>query len=131
VQRIPRGATDLFVEVARIGRSVDGFLAERRRISSPLLKVKSFEQAMTWTDRLETLRRTVEARRAELVATLPGFNAAWETAPPPGDPKRPSALPLARIEELYRALSFVTRWSEQLQERLVQLSLPPEDGGQS
>jgi hypothetical protein len=31
-------------------------------------------------------------------------------------------LPLGRLEELYRLFGYFARWSEQIQERVVQLS---------
>ncbi len=33
------------------------------------------------------------------------------------------ALPLDRLEQIYRLLGYFARWSEQLQERIFQLSL--------
>jgi hypothetical protein len=32
-------------------------------------------------------------------------------------------LPLERLEQLYRAMSYVARWTEQVQERIVQLAM--------
>jgi hypothetical protein len=44
------------------------------------------------------------------------------TAPPVGASNRREALPLARLEQIYWGVSYLSRWSEQIQERLVQLS---------
>jgi hypothetical protein len=49
------------------------------------------------------------------------LNAAWATAPAESEVRR-AALPLARLEQLYRTFSFLGRWIGQLQERVVQLA---------
>jgi hypothetical protein len=65
----------------------------------------------------------VNAKRDELVAELQQLNAVWAAAPAPGSPERAGALPLERLEQLYRAMSYVARWTEQVQERIVQLAM--------
>lgn len=123
VQPLPAETMDLFGRVAQLGRNVDDFIAERAKVSSPLLRVQMFERGQQWTDELNALQQEIGAEREKLVAELKAMNAAWETAPPIGSPGRPSALPLDQLEEIYRAFSFVTRWTAQLQERVVQLSV--------
>lgn len=123
IQRIPPGTMDLFVEVGQLCRDVDGFLTEKAGVSSPLLKVKIFERGMEWTDRLSALQQKISAKRDELNAELSSLNARWESAPPVGDPARRDALPLERLEQLYRIFSYIARWSEQIQERVVQLAM--------
>src|SRR5690242_19839859 len=49
IQRIPPGTMDLFVEVGQLCRDIDGFLVERGRVSSPMLKVRMFEKGLEWT----------------------------------------------------------------------------------
>jgi hypothetical protein len=65
----------------------------------------------------------VNAKRDELVAELQQLNAVWAAAPAPSSPERVGALPLERLEQLYRAMSYVARWTEQVQERIVQLAM--------
>src|SRR5690242_3412805 len=119
IQRIPPGTMDLFVEVGQLCRDVDEFLAGRAKVTSPLLKVKTFEQGMEWTEKLQVLQQRVNARRDELAAELKRMNAAWESAPAVGSAERAAALPLERLEQIYRVLSYIARWSEQIQERTV------------
>ena len=64
VQRIPPGTMDLFIEVGQLCRDVDAYLAQRSKITSPLLKVKSFEQGMEWTDKLQALASSASTRSA-------------------------------------------------------------------
>jgi hypothetical protein len=123
VQRIPPGTMDLFMEVGQRCRDVDAFLAERAKVTSPLLKVGMFQKSMDWTETLASLQHRVNAKRDDLLAELKTMNAVWETAPPIGSPERAAALPLERLEQLYRVLSYVSRWTEQIQERVVQLAM--------
>jgi hypothetical protein len=123
IQRLPPGTMNLFMEVGQRCRDVDAFLAERARVSSPLLKVQLFQKGMEETEALQALLKGVNVKREELLTELQGMNAAWESAPPVGAPQRAAALPLARLEEIYRVLSYTSRWTEQIQERLVQLAL--------
>jgi hypothetical protein len=122
IQRIPPGTMDLFVEVGQLCRDVDAFIPERAKVTSPLLKVQMFQQGMEWTDKLQALQQRINAKRDELAAELQQMNAAWESAPPLGSPERVPALPLERLEQIYRVFSYIARWSEQIQERLVQLA---------
>lgn len=122
IQRIPPGTMELFTEIGQVCREADAFLAERRGVESPMLKVRLFQQGMAWVGRLQALQARVNARGEALEEELRGLNPAWDTAPPPGHPERTARLPLARLEELYRGLSYVARWSAQIQERLVQLA---------
>jgi hypothetical protein len=55
-----------------------------------------------------------------LLAELAAMNPAWESAQAAGVDR--AGLPLERLEEIYRRLSYLARWSEQIQERTVQLS---------
>jgi hypothetical protein len=122
VQRIPPGTMDLFVEVGQICRDVDAFLAQQKNVTSPLLKVQMFERGMEWTDKLQALQQRIIAKRDELAGELQQMNAVWESAPTIGSPERIAALPLERLEQIYRVFSYIARWSEQIQERNVQLA---------
>ena len=122
VQRIPPGTMDLFVEVGQLCRDVDSFIVERARVTSPLLKVQMFERGMEWTDKLQALQQRINAKRDELSTELQQMNAVWDSAPAVGSPERAAALPLERLEQIYRVFSYVARWSEQIQERNVQLA---------
>jgi hypothetical protein len=123
IQRIPPGTMDLFVEVGQMCRDADAFLAERAKVTSPMLRVKLFEQGLEWVDKLNQVQGHVNAKREELLKELEGLNEVWAKAPPVGAPDRPGALPLERLEQIYRILSYVNRWSGQIQERQVQLAM--------
>ncbi len=122
IQRIPPGTMDLFVEIGQACRDADAFLLQRNRVTSPLLKVQFFERGQALVEQLQALQQKVNAARSALEGELQELNPVWEKAPPPGDPERADLLPIERLEEIYRVLSYTTRWAEQVQERLVQLA---------
>lgn len=124
IQRIPPGTMDLFVEVGQTCRDVDEFLARRGAVTSPMLKVKLFREGMEWVERLKALSGRVRQREEALGGELRGMNAAWETAEAEGlsGEARRERLRLGRLEEVYRVLSYVSRWTEQIEERLVRLA---------
>jgi DnaJ-domain-containing protein 1 len=123
IQRIPPGTMDIFVAVGEACRSVDAFLAERQAVQSPMLKVRLFQQGLDWTDRLKSLQQRVQQQATALDEELRTLNQAWLSAAAVGSPERVAGLPLGRLEEIYRVLSYVSRWTGQIQERLAQLAV--------
>lgn len=121
VHDIPAAAADVFLEVARLCRDVESFLAERAKVTSPLLRVQMFERSQEWTDRLNMWQQQLRTRSEALMDELKRMNAHWERAPDVPATDRAESLPLDRLEDMYRALSFMTRWAGQIQERVVQL----------
>ena len=123
VQQLPAGTMELFVEVGEICRQVDAFLVEKAKVTSPLLKVQWFEKGMQWIDVLNALRQKILSKHGEIIGELTAMNSVWESAPSPGTELRRATLPLQRLEQIYRALSFIASWTAQIEERLVPLSL--------
>jgi len=123
IQRIPPGTMDLAMEIGQTCREVDDFMVARAKVSSPMLKVQVFQRGMEWTDKVTALQQKVNAKLDELMAELQTMNRVWESAPALGTPGRAAALSLDRLELIYRALSYIGRWTQQLQERLVQLAI--------
>ena len=121
IQSTPTELTDLFFAVGQLCRDVDFFLLEKGRANSPLLKVKMFRRAMEWTNQLNALQTRLRAKRGEVETELQALNDAWLAAPSEPEARR-AALPLARLEPLYRTFSFLSRWAGQLQERVVTLA---------
>jgi DnaJ-domain-containing protein 1 len=118
LQRVPQDLMDAFMEVGKLCRDADAFLAERGRVSSPLLKAQMFERGQGWTDKLMALQRQLNVKRDELVAELRSIDTAWESTRQEGV----RAATLARLEQLSRLFGFFERWASQVQERIVQLS---------
>jgi len=122
IQKIPPGTMDLFVEVGQTCRDADAFIAEKSKVTSPLLKVQLFERGHEWVEKLNSLQQKINLKRDELSNELRELNIVWQNAPAIGSPERATKLPLKRLEQIYRVFSYIARWSEQIQERVVQLS---------
>jgi len=123
VQRVPALAMDLFSQVGQLCRETDQLLAGRGQVTSPLLKVQSFERGLELADRISKLQGVLAKEMEAIEAQLQTFNHAWAAAPAVGSPERAGRLPLDRVESLYRECSFLARWRGQLQERFVRLTL--------
>ena len=121
IQSTPPELTDLFFAVGQLCRDVDFFLLEKGRANSPLLKVKMFRRAMEWTNQLTALQQRLNTKRGELEVQVQVMDETWSAAPAEPAARR-AVLPLARLEQLYRTFSFLSRWAGQLQERMVQLA---------
>lgn len=123
IESVPPEWMDGFMEVGQLCRAVDAFLAEQAKVTSPLIKVQRFQQAMEWTDKLNalggSLNATLEAATGELLL----LNEAWSSAPAVSDGTRANALPLDQLERAFRTVSFVSRWIAQLRERVVRLAI--------
>jgi DnaJ-domain-containing protein 1 len=118
VQTFPSELLDLSLEVARLGREADAFLAKRAGITSPLLQVQMFERGQECAEQLGQLQRTINARQETAINDVKTLDGQWETGGGSG-----RGVELERLEELYRRLSYLTRWSGQVQERIVQLAM--------
>jgi len=122
LQSVPADTMDLLMETGETCRQTDQFLTAKSRAASPLAKAQMFEQALEWTTRLQALQERIQLRRDQLLAESRAMNDTWNAAPPAPSPARAGALPLRRLEELARTLSYIARCAGQIQERLAQLS---------
>ena len=113
---------NLSLETGQLCRQADQFLAARAKVESPLLRAQSFAKGLEWTNRLRALQSQIQLRRDELLAELQKMNTIWSSAPPAPSPARAQALPLARLDEICRGLSQLSRCGGQIHERLAQLS---------
>lgn len=116
IQRIPSELMDLSLEVGKVCREADAFLAEKAKVTSPLLQVSYFERGQEYVEKLQAVRQRVVALNERLTEELQQIDAAWQSAATPR-----SAL-LQRLEQLYRLFSYFARWIAQTQERIVRLS---------
>jgi curved DNA-binding protein CbpA len=116
IQRIPSDLMDLSLQVGKACREADTFLAEKAKITSPLLQVSFFERGQEFVDKLQSLRQRVNALNKPLMEELKEIDAAWLA-----NSAARSAL-LQRLEELYRLFSYFARWTAQTQERAVRLT---------
>lgn len=114
VQSMPGGLMDHFAQVAQICGRADSTLRKWQGLSSPVVKAQCFQEALGLSEQISMLQRILQHQRDSLVEEL-------RVLPPSGEENDRPAL-LARIEEVYSAYSYLSRWSHQLQERFVQLA---------
>lgn len=118
-REMPPNLADLFMEMARLQREVDGFLAESTRTQPALLRVQMFSRAQQWMDRLRVMLQRLSSLQAKLHQELQTLDARWLSTET--DPVQRGAM-LERLEQIHQELSFYARWTGQLQEATVQLS---------
>ena len=123
IERPPADLVELFPQTGRLCREVDAFLDERARTTSPLLKARLFARGLECTERLNQFQKALRLKAAVMDEQLKAMNGAWHKAPAIGDDARAQSLPLESLHEVYRTISYLKRWTEQIQERAVQLSL--------
>src|SRR5271155_3269440 len=70
IQQIPAGLADWFVEVAKVCRETDGFLAEKARTTSPLLLVQFFQRGQDWVAKLNALQKELNKLRDRVTDEL-------------------------------------------------------------
>src|ERR1043166_1035151 len=115
VARIPPELIAGFTEVNQACRDADALLAEKRQTTSPLLQVQLSERCQDCSERLAALAQKMNTEREVLVAEIEKIDAGWSGTD--------RATSLERLENVYRRLSFFTRWTDQLRERNLQLTL--------
>ena len=117
IQQIPAALADLFAEVATSCRNADNFLAEKSKVTSPLLQVQLFEAGQDWVEKLNVLQKKLNELREKLAEELKSLDAQWVSADATA---RREIVP--KLEELYRLFGYFNRWNGQIQERVVELS---------
>ena len=110
VQQVPAELLELFFEIGQATRAADELLKRKASTTSPLLLVGLFGEGQNISERLAALRDDLTARRNQLTDELQILNADWQQR-------------LDRLEQIQRTLSYLHRWTAQLQERIVQLAL--------
>ena len=80
-----------------------------------------FERAQEQSQKLEALQQTINSHREELLSQIQVIDREWASLNRERSPERSAAL--GQLEELYRLLSYFTRWQRQLQERFVLLAM--------
>jgi hypothetical protein len=118
IQQIPTALADLFAEIAAVCHKADNFLAEKGKVTSPLLQVQLFERAQEWIEQLNLLQRKLNELREKLTGELKSLDEKWI-----GNNLGSRGDLLKKLEELYRLFGYFNRWNNQIQERIVQLTL--------
>ena len=117
MQPIPPDLMTLFLEVGKLCREADAFLADKATHSSPLLKVELFERGHLWVEKLVELQQRVEGWRDGLLAEIRELDSGWEALTSAEKPER-----LRLLQRIAGLMNYSKKWLTQIQERIVQLS---------
>ena len=117
IQQIPAALADQFAAVAAACRNADGFLAERNRVTSPLLQVQWFERGQAWVEKLNALQHELNSLHGQFLDQLKTLDEKWMRRDAVDRPQL-----LAEAEQLYRQFGYFNRWNQQIQERVARLS---------
>jgi curved DNA-binding protein CbpA len=121
--RVPPELTDLMLAAGDLCRQVDAFLLERSRETSPLLRVRLFEQGLEWTERLKATAQQLYAVADRLEQEVQALDAGWGSAASQSESARDRDRRLAVLEGLFHRHSYVARCAAQIQERVTRLAV--------
>lgn len=124
VHEVPADTADLFIRMSGLFRAVDLFLREKNQASSTLLKAEMFGKAMEWHDQLAEAQEGLARQRNVIYEQIRELDQRWSGGDRGNREKGPArdgeeAKLLTELEELYRKLSYLNRWTVQIQERMV------------
>lgn len=110
-QSIPSELMDLFGRVGQVCRDVDQFLAERAKVSSPVLQAELFGRGLDWTTQVEELQSAIGNLRGQAGTDLTAISEKW-----------PEEKPIERLKAIAYIFATTSRWQAQLKERFAILA---------
>jgi len=112
---VPSPVMDLSLELAEMCRALDAWFDScDDRESSPLLVAQRRRQLGEWSQRIEDVRAKVRAQREQVEDHLRDLDTRWMAADDRGSL-------LESMEDLAALFAYVTRWTQQLEERILRL----------
>ena len=110
---VPAGLADWFVSVHGLLRETDAVLAKKSAAPSALAKALLAREEFAVREKVEAILEQLDALHAAATADLQAFDARWTDAH--------SSDAAALTHDFYQRFAYLTRWLEQLRERLFQL----------
>jgi DnaJ-domain-containing protein 1 len=121
VQIVAADLMNAFMEVTNVCRAADAFLAEKDATVSLLLRLQLFERGQEWSEKLVALQGKINSWRQELLARIKEIDGEWERNRDFNSDKWRELIGL--LERQCQLLGYFGKWSAQIQERIVRLSL--------
>ncbi len=113
---VPMSLADLFAPIHGLLRETDDLLAKKAAAPSALVKALLARQEWTLRERAEERLAELDALHAAALEELQAFDAGWN--------RHASESTAARqLHDFYQRFAYLSRWAEQLRERLFQLGL--------
>jgi len=122
IQQIDSAGMSRLIEVGQLCRAADALIEEQARETSPLLLVGLFERAAQIADQLKELQAKLKSQHDALELELWNLNLSWEPKAIMVAPQQIDASLYNRLAQMHREFSYLRRWSQQLQDRIVRLS---------
>ena len=111
---VPPVLADLFAPTHGLLGEIDALFARKAAAPSALARALLARQEMTFREQAETRLAELETLHAAGLTELADFDAQWDAHPPNS---------AARLHEFYQRFAYLSRWTEQLRERLFQLGM--------
>jgi DnaJ-domain-containing protein 1 len=115
LQEVPPELADVCMDVGRLCREADRFLAEMAQINSPLLRVQRFAAVQELVEQLMSLQKKISDNQESAFARIRIIDQQWNDS-------NARSIALAELENLYRLLGFLLRWSAQIRERITRFA---------
>ena len=111
---VPAGLADRFVSIHGLLRGSDALLKKKATAASALAKALLAREELTAHEKIERALEELATLLDAAEGELQSFDARWTTARPPDAADT--------LLSLYQRFSYLSRWTEQLRERLFQLA---------
>ncbi len=109
---VPATLADLFAPVHGLLQEIDALLAKKASAPSALAKALLTRQELLLREKAEACLEQIGSLHAAAVAELQAFDSEWDARP---------ADAAGRLHDFYQRFAYLTRWTDQLRERLFQL----------
>ncbi len=110
---VPPGLADWFVSVHGLLRETDGVLTKKAAASTALAKALLARVELATREKVESVLEQLDALHATATEELIAFDALWVGVRPPDA--------AVTLQGFYQRFAYLSRWLEQLRERLFQL----------
>ena len=110
---VPPGLTDLFMPVHGLLTESDALLAKKAGASSALAKALLAREEFAAREKVEALLEQLDASHGAVLEELQAFDALWIGIRP--------ADAAVQLHGFYQCFAYLSRWIEQLRERLFLL----------
>ena len=110
---VPGTLADLFAPTLELLQQIDALLAKKAGASSGLARALLAREELVLQEAAQARLGELETLHASALAELREFDARWERPRPPDAAER--------LHDFYQRFAYLSRWTEQLRERLFQL----------
>jgi DnaJ-domain-containing protein 1 len=113
-QQIPGAIAELFMQTGAQRQRLDSFLKKQSQAASSLAKALLESEKLSLLENLGSVLAVVNDQQVKLIEELRSLDAMWQ------HDKTGAAN---RLTEIFQSLSYVSKWTEQLREGIVKLSV--------